>query len=240
MYKEAWNKYIKGFKFLLPFILVKVLFEGIGFNLGFNKYDFNNIFRGNLSDFNKAVVSNLVPILFIVFAGSLFYAFLMVVIKALINEKHVNYREDFKEGIGFYSRYLILSIIIYTILIGVRLLERVDMLKAIVLILSIYLSPIFAPCDSYLVYYNTSSIEAFKKGMALGKKYFVEILFLGIIFGIVSGVSAVSIVSMGLKTSSIGYVCMEFIITSINVYLSMFTMVICKKEEKTVEKMIEC
>ena len=48
MYKEVWNKYTKGFKFLLPFILVKVLCEGIGFNLGFNKYDLYNIFRGNL------------------------------------------------------------------------------------------------------------------------------------------------------------------------------------------------
>ncbi|PRR79415.1 hypothetical protein CLLI_08950 [Clostridium liquoris] len=240
MYKEVWNKYTKGFKFLLPFILVKVLCEGIGFNLGFNKYDLYNIFRGNLSDFKQAVMSNLAPILFIVFVGSLFYAFLMVVIKELINEKHIDYREDFKEGIGFYLRYLVLSIIIEAVLIGINLLGMIDMLKAIAWVLLIGITPIVIPCDSYLIYYNTSSVEAFKKGLAVGKKYFMEIFFLGIIAGIVSGVSGVSMVRMGLKTSSIIYVCMEFIITSVEMYLCMFVMFICKKEEKSVGKIIEC
>ena len=56
MYKEVWRKYMKGFKFLLPFILVRTLYESIMHNLGFSTYDFYDFFKGNLSGLKQAVV----------------------------------------------------------------------------------------------------------------------------------------------------------------------------------------
>jgi hypothetical protein len=246
MYKEVWRKYMKGFKFLLPFILVRTLYESIMHNLGFSTYDFYDFFKGNLSGLKQAVVDNFVPILFQLFVGSLFCAFLMVVIKELINEKRVNYREDLKESLGIYLRYLALTIIMYAITIGVLLLGAFDIIMPIVYIfVTSYLSPILIPCDAYLVYNNTNPVEALKEGTSLGKKYYVEILFLGIIFGVISLLLGIifkmaSPIGMDLRTNPMGYACIELIEISVWTYLCMFIMAICKKEEKTVEKITEC
>ena len=118
MYKEIWNKYKDGFKFLIPFILVQILFQSFDLNLEFANYDF--IGKGgslleNFSIFNETISNNIVKISFELFIGTLFYSFLMITIKALLNERNINYGENFKESIGFYLRYLALNIIIFAI-----------------------------------------------------------------------------------------------------------------------------
>lgn len=245
MYKEVWNKYKEGFKFLLPFILVQVLFKSTSFNLEFTKYDFfrrgGNLTK-NFSLLKEIVINESIPILFYIFIASLFQAFLMVVIKALLDKKDINYKENFKESLGLYLRYLGLSIIIYAISVGLVVLGFWGILIPFMIILSLLLSVLIIPCDAYLIYYNTSVGEALKKGIALGKKHFGEILLLSItvciMLAIIGGVMA--LVNINPKTNSIGYAFMNFISVSVGIYLSMFIMTICKKAEKTEEKIIEC
>lgn len=245
MYSEVWNRYKGSFKFLLPFILVKVLFESIGFNLEFSEYDFfeegGNLIK-NLSAFKQIIINEPIPILFDLFIGTLFYSFLMVVIKVLLNNSEINYKENFKESLSFYLRYLGLNIIIYSISVGLILLGFWGILIPFMVILLILFNVLLIPCDAYLIYYNTSVGEALKKGIALGKKHFGEILLLGvmvsIILAIIGGVMA--LVNINPKVNPIGSVLMNFVSASVGGYLYMFTMTICKKEEKTAEKIIEC
>lgn len=237
MYREIWNKYMKGFKFILPFIVVRVLYESISYNLGFSKYDFYDFFGGNLSSFKQAVVSNLGSILFSLFVGSLFSAFLMVVIKSLINDKDVNYGENLKESLGIYLRYLLLNIITSAIFVGILLLGLCKIIMPISFILLIYFNVILTPCMAYLVYNNVSPVVALKKGIAVGKKYSGEILLLAITLCIIIGI--ISGVSIKLKVNPVGSVFMDFIETSIWGYLYIFSMAICKKEEKVVDRMLE-
>lgn len=245
MHGEVWNNYKKGFKFLLPFILVQVLFESIGFNLDFNEYDFfaegGNLIK-NISVLKQIIINEPVPILFDLFIGKLFYSFLMVVIKELLNKKDINYKENFKESLGFYLRYLGINIVIYSISVGLILLGFWGILIPFMVILLIYFNVLLIPCEAYLIYYDTSVGEALKKGMALGKKHFGEILLLGVMVSIILAIigGVIALVNINPKTNTIGSVLMNFASASVGSYLYMFTMTICKKEEKVEKKIIEC
>ncbi|WP_027624847.1 hypothetical protein [Clostridium lundense] len=227
MYKEVWDKYMKGFKLILPFILVYVLFQNTSFNFKFVEYGF---FEGKFSTFKQAVENNLISILFILFVGSLFYSFLTVVIKKLINGEIINYIESFKESLGIYLKYLGLNIILSGVMLGVMLLGFFHIIMPIAFILMIYLSVIFTPCEAYLVYNNSSPVEAFKKGISVGKKYSGEIILLSIMICIILGIASVITISM--KTSPIGEIFVDFINTCALFYVYAFAMTICKKEGK--------
>lgn len=240
MYGEVWNSYKRGFKFLLPFILVKVLYESTSLNLEFDKYDFfgrgGNLIK-NLSVSKQIIINKPIPILFYIFIGSLFYSFLMVFTKALLNKKDINYKDIFKESLGFYLRCLGLNIIISSISIGLILLGFWGILIPFMVILLILFNVLLIPCDAYLIYYNTSVGEALKKGTALGKKHFGEILLLGvmvsIILAIIGGLMGVS--NINPKINLIGSVLINFVSASAGGYLYMFNMTICKKYEKIIE-----
>lgn len=245
MYGEVWNNYKKGFKFLLPFILVQVLFESTSLNLEFDKYDFfgkgGNLIK-NISVFKQIIINEPIPILFDLFIGTLFYSFLMVVIKALLNKNEINYKKNFKESLGFYLRYLGLNMIIYSISVGLIILGFWGILIPFMVILLILFNVLLIPCDAYLIYYNTNVGEALKKGMALGKKHFGEILLLGVMVSIILAIigGAMALVNINPKATVIGSVLMNFVSASVGSYLYMFTITICKKEEKVEEKIIEC
>lgn len=245
MYGEVWNNYKKGFKFLLPFILVQVFIESTSLNLEFDKYDFfgkgGNLIK-NLSVSKQIIINEAIPILFYIFIASLFYSFLMVFIKALLNKNDINYKDIFKESLGFYLRYLGLNIIISAISTGLILLGFWGILIPFMVILLILFNVVLIPCDVYLIYYNTSVGEALKKGMALGKKHFGEILLLGVMVSIILAVigGLMALVNINPKVNLIGSVFMNFVSASIGGYLYMFAMTICKKGEKTAEKIIEC
>lgn len=245
MYGEVWNNYKKGFKFLLPFILVQVLFESTSLNLEFDKYDFfgkgGNLIK-NISVFKQIIINQPIPILFDLFIGTLFYSFLMVVIKALLNKNEINYKKNFKESLGFYLRYLGLNMIIYSISVGLIILGFWGVLIPFMVILLILFNVLLIPCDAYLIYYNTSVGEALKKGMVLGKKHFGEILLLGVMVSIILAIigGSMALVNINPEANLIGSVLMNFVSASVGSYLYMFTITICKKEEKVEEKIIEC
>lgn len=237
MYKEIWNKYKDGFKFLIPFILVQILFQSFDLNLEFTNYDF--IGKGgslleNFSIFNETISNNIVKISFELFIGTLFYSFLMITIKALLNERNINYGENFKESIGFYLRYLALNIIIFAISIVLLFFGCWPIFIPFMVILMIYFNIILTPCEAYLVYYNTSAGEALKQGIALGKKYSGEIILLGITISIMLGIigGIMSVLNINPKTNLIIYIFITFISKNIQIYFYMFVMAICKKEEK--------
>ncbi|MBC2397023.1 hypothetical protein [Clostridium tetanomorphum] len=239
MYEETWNKYVKGLKFLLPFILVQVLFEIISFkifnNIGVDKYNFitegENLIRNSIGrNIKELITGNLALIIFSLLVEPLFYSFVMIIMKKLITDKDVNYTEDFKVSLSFYLRYLGLTIIIGAILLGTMLLSLFAMVVTfvffLIIILVIYLAIAVTPCSAYLIYYDTTPEEALSKGMALGKKYFWKILLLSIIMGVLN-----RFIDVGPNASIIGYVAIAFIRTSVKFYLLMFTMNICKEEE---------
>lgn len=245
MYGEVWSNYKKGFKFLLPFILVKVLFESTSLNLKFDKYDFfgkgGNLLK-NLSVSKQIIINEAIPILFYIFIGSLFYSFLMVVIKALLNKKEINYKKNLQESLGFYLRCLGLNIVISSISIGLILLGFWGILIPFMVIFLILFNVLLIPCEAYLIYYNTSVGEALKNGMVLGKKHFGEILLLGVMVSIILAIlgGVMVLVNINPKVNPIGSALMNFVSASAGGYLYMFTMSICKKEDKIAEKIIEC
>lgn len=237
MYKEIWNKYKDGFKFLIPFILVQILFQSFDLNLEFTNYEFfgkGGSLLENFSIFNETISNNIVKISFELFIGTLFYSFLMITIKALLNERNINYGENFKESIGFYLRYLTLNIIIFSISSVLLFLGCWPILIPFMVILMIYFNIILTPCKAYLVYYNTSVGDALKKGMAMGKKYSGEIILLGFGVGIVLVIMGgiMSAFNINPKTNLIIYLITSFININIQIYFYMFVMAICKKEEK--------
>ncbi|WP_027624921.1 hypothetical protein [Clostridium lundense] len=227
MYKEVWNKYMKGFKFLLPFILVHVLFQSTSLNLNLNQYTF---LGGSFTTFEQTIASNFVPILFILFVGSLFYSFLTVVIKKLINGENINYIESFKESLNIYLKYLGLNIILSTITLGVILLGFLSILMSIAFILMIYLSIVFTPCEAYLVYNNTRPVTSLKQGIAVGKKHSGEIILLSFMLCVI--LSIIAAVTLNFKTNVISEVFLNFITTCASFYVYTFAMTICKKEER--------
>lgn len=241
MYKEVWKEYKKGFKFLLPFILVLVLFESVTDNFSFSTINF---FGGSFSAFKDAAVNNLDQVSIGLFLGSVFYPFLMVVMKALVNEGEVNYRESLKESLSLYLRYLTLNIVTSAILIGIMLLGFLPIVMPIALILLMLVNALLIPCSAYLIYYHASIKEALKKGMLIGKKYFSEIFLLSIsmiiigtiILGIMSGI--MSLANIDIKTNPAGNVLTNVINVIIMTYLYMYIVDICKKEEKIQGKIL--
>lgn len=243
MYKEIWNKYKRGFKFLLPFILVQIIFQSFNFNLQFTNYDFigeGGSLLENFSIFNEAISNNIVKISFELFVGTLFFSILMVSIKTLLNKGTVNYGESFKEGISLYPRYLLINVVLFLISSVLIFLGFWSIFIPFMVILMIYFNIILTPCKAYLVYYNTSAGDALKKGMVMGKKYSGEIILLGlgvgIVFIVIGGI--MSAFNINPETNLIIYSVTSFINVNIQIYFAMFVMNICKREEKVQKEIL--
>lgn len=238
MYTDVFKKYFQNFKFILPFILVELAFdvatfETTGNDIGTDKYGFmtKGDFFGNIrGDIISLIMNNIVIILIILFVTPLFYAFLQLVMKSIIREEEVNYRESFRESLGFYFRYLGLSIIIIAIVLGILLLSFFAIMLPILLIgiviLLVYIGITITPCGSYLIYYDTSPEEALSEGRKLGKKYFWSIFLVGLISGIIN-----AIIKVKPEASLLTYSIITFITITIQYYMYMFTINICRKEE---------
>lgn len=238
MFKETWKEYVRGYKFLLPFVLVLMLFERI---MGDLKFDQVDIFGGIFSIIKELLVNNLRLIIITLFLGSLFYAFLMLVMKTLINEGEANYRKSFIESLGLYVSFLGLNIITSAILMSMSLLAFIPIVSPIAMILLMLINVLLIPCKAYLIYHRTNLSEALKKGILVGKKYFSEMVLFSIAIGIavvvISGI--MSAVNIDIKASPVGDIFINFVTTSISMYLYMYVVVICKKEEKIEGKILE-
>lgn len=236
MNEKVWDKYIKGYKFLLPFVLVQVLYSNVLSNLEileFNFFGMGKSFTSKLSEFKPMLSSNILPIIFQLIVGSLFLAFLMIIIRSIIDFEDVNYRESFKESLILYPKYLALNTIIYTISVGLIFLRLFDMAIPFIIILSL-LSIVLEPCTFYLVYNDTGVIESLKNGISLGKKHFVEIIFIGMILGLISfGIGA--LIGYFIE-GTVGTTLKNFIAYSIYMYGNIYIMNFCRKEEKTGDK----
>ncbi|WP_027623888.1 hypothetical protein [Clostridium lundense] len=243
MCKEALEKYLKSFKLFLPFILVKLAFEISTFkvtngNALLDKYGF--IKKGNSLPNMASSIGNSIGILLVsLFLAPLFYSFLQLITKNIIKEEEVdyekvNYKDSFRESLRFYLRYLGLTIIIIFIFGGIMLCSLLVMIHPIfivgVVILAIYIGVTITPCTSYLIHYDTSAEEALSKGRALGKKYFWSIFFVGLISGIIN--SIVNAIAKGSSnTNIITFAVVSFISITIELYMYVFTMYICREEE---------
>lgn len=243
MYKEAWEKYREGFRMLLPFILVKLLYQISSFkftnsNVTLDKYDMitggESLLR-NMSEVNvKAlVVSSLFLIIISIFALPLFYSFLYLTIKSIVKDEEINYRDIFRESFRFYLRYLTLIIIIIAILIGILLLAAFSMIIPLlviaIVILLVYVIITIIPCEAYLIYNDVSAEEALSKGRKIGKKYFWKLLLIVLITSVIG-----SIIRLDSSTNIVVYAVKSFITISIEYYLYIFAMVLCKQEENQI------
>lgn len=240
MYNEAWEKYKEGFKMLLPFILVKLLwgissFKFIDRNVTLDKYDMitgGEALIKNISGANvKAlVISNLFLIIVSILVVPLVYSFLYLVIKMIVRDEEVNYKEAFDESLQFYIRYLTLSIIIIALIIGISFLGIFSMMVPFfmiaVVILLVYVVITVIPCEAYLIYHDVSAEEALSKGREIGKKYFWKLVVIGVITSLIG--SALKIIP---DTNIIVYAAKSFITISIGLYMHIFAMTLCKEEE---------
>lgn len=237
MSEKVWNKYIKGFKFLLPFILMQVLFSNIISNLEiieFSFFDMGKSFATKFSELKPMMLSNLLPIIFNLIAGSLFYAFLMIIIRSIVNFDDVNYRESFKESLILYPRYLAVSSISATVFIGLIFIGLWDLAIPFIVILSILFSAVLEPCTFYLVYNDEEIIDSLKNGIAIGKRYFVEILFISIIVSVIGGAigALIGYFIEGIVATTIK----NFILYSAYMYANIYIMNICRKEANIGDK----
>ncbi|WP_097027619.1 hypothetical protein [Clostridium peptidivorans] len=240
MYKEAWGKYREGFRMLLPFILVKLLFQISSFkftdsNVTLDKYDMitgGETLLRNISGANvKAlVISNLFLIIISIIVVPLVYSFLYLVIKMIVRDEEVNYREAFDESLQFYLRYLTLTIIIGALIIGIAFLAifsiMIPFFIIAVVILLVYVIVTVIPCEAYLIYHDVSAEEALSKGREIGKKYFWKLAGIVVITSLIG--SALKIIP---DTNIIVYAAKDFITISIGLYMYIFAMILCKQEE---------
>lgn len=240
MYKEAWEKYREGFRILVPFILVKLLFQISSFkftssNLTLNKYDMitgRETLLRNISGANvKAVViGNLFLIVISILVLPLVYSFLYLVIKIIVKDEEVNYKEAFIDSFQFYLRYLILIIIIGVLIIGISLLSIFSMMIPFfiiaVMILLAYVVVTVIPCEAYLIYHDVSAEEAFSEGRKIGKKYFWKLVIIGVITSLIA-----SVLKIIPDTNIIVYAAKSFITIFIGLYMHIFAMILCKQEE---------
>ncbi|MBE6067295.1 MAG: hypothetical protein E7211_06300 [Clostridium lundense] len=240
MYKEAWEKYREGFRILVPFILVKLLFEVSGFkftssNVTLDKYDMitgGETLLTNMSEANiKAlVISNLFLIIISILAVPLFYSFLYLIIRSIVKEEEINYREILEESFRFYLRYLSLIIIIIAMLIGILLLAALSIvipfLIVAVVIFLVYVIVTVIPCEAYLIYNDVSAEEALSQGRKIGKKYFWKLFLIALMTSVIG-----NIISVDSSTNIIVYTAKSFITISIEYYMYIFTMILCKQEE---------
>lgn len=240
MYNEAWEKYREGFKVLLPFILVKLLFQISSFkftnsNVALNTH--NMITEGELlirnmseANFNVIIVSSLFLVIIFILVVPLFYSFLYLTIKKIVKDEEINYREIFEESFRFYLRYLALIIIIIAILIGILLLGIFSMiipfLAIAVVIFLVYIIITIIPCEAYLIYNDVSAGEALNQGRKIGKKHFWKLFLIVLITSVVG-----NIIKMDSSANIIMYSVKSFITTFIEYYMYMFAMVLCKQEE---------
>ncbi|WP_125152993.1 hypothetical protein [Clostridium rectalis] len=228
MCKKVWNKYIKGFKFLLPFILLQVLIEVKMLDFKHDIYDVLEVTEniwGNFSVIIEFLKTDSINMLLYLFVGSLFYSILMLGIKELVDKNYINYGITFKESLRYYLRYLALNIIIYAISIGILLIGSCVIFIPIVFIALLYVTVILTPCKAYLIYYDKSPMEALKKGIVIGKKYFVQILAVGSLIGLITELN------IGIKSTFIGLIFIYFIAVCVEMYLYMFSVSICKEEK---------
>ncbi|KGK81921.1 MULTISPECIES: hypothetical protein [unclassified Clostridium] len=240
MYKEAWEKYREGFRILLPFILVKLLFQISSFkftssSVTLDKYDMitgGETLLRNISGANgKAVViSNLFLIIISILAVPLVYSFLYLVIKIIVRDEEVNYKEAFIDSLHFYLRYLTLTIIIGALIIGISLLSiftiMIPFFIIAVMILLVYVVVTVIPCEAYLIYHDVSAEEAFSEGRKIGKKYFWKLAIIGVITSLIA-----SVLKIIPDTNIIVYAAKSFITIFIGFYMHIFAMILCKQEE---------
>ncbi|WP_125154374.1 hypothetical protein [Clostridium rectalis] len=232
MFKEVWNEYKISFKFLLPFILLLSVFNSIGLTTNFDNSDFftrGGSLTKNFSVFKEIMTTNYLTILFDLFIGSLLILTILVIINSIYSKNHVRYYEIFKESKGLYLKYLVLDIITNSIFVVVSILGFWSVMAPVTILLLICLSVLLIPCEAYLVCYNTTPLEALKKGFKVGKKYSGEILILCITLGILTGL--VSLIPT-VKTSMIVLLLANIIKTSIYSYLYAYSINICRKESK--------
>lgn len=245
MYKETWKNYKESFNVILPFILVKVVFEILVFiitkNIIFDKFSFigqEEIITGNFLANRGIIIKSIINTVFSLFVVALFEAFLMVIIKASLNKEDINYKEKFKESLGFYLRYLGLTIIIYAILLGTILLSIFAFIIPFIIILSLgvalYFEIALMPCTSYLIYHDTTPEIALQKGRELGKKYFWKILLFVIVMGVIG-----ALLDGHENNNILIYSLYDFLKVNMEMLLIMFTITICKKEDKKEEVLIE-
>lgn len=236
MYNEVWQKYKKGFIFILPFILLQVIFESMGFNrtkdVTVDTYKLTKeigTMMMNSIGLKSTTVNNAIWLILFLFVSSLFYLFLTVITKNLINEEPINYKENFEESIDYFTRYLGVNIImtivltIGTLISGLFIISVYTIFLAPILI--ICMDTLLKPCGAYLVYYNSNIDEALSDGVKLGKDYFWRIVFFNLIITFMN-----ILINTSTKLNIITYSLMDFLKVSVEFYILMFSMYICKRE----------
>ena len=238
MYKETWNKYKKGFKFLLPFILINAILNTCGLDLNIGKYEFTGLdlkLSTNLNVFKQTITNNFTNMLLGLLVGTVFFTVSLLVIKDVFLDKNVSYIRSFKESISYYAKFLVLSVVLESMFIAVQVLGTWGLLTPITMILSIYLSVVLAPCAIYLMYHKSNVLDALRDGITIGRKNFGAILLLNVAIVIAFAVPMALLSKVSLNNPVVSII-FSSIASAISMYCSMFVMSLCESEEHLHEK----
>ncbi|MBU5485803.1 hypothetical protein KQI86_15895 [Clostridium sp. MSJ-11] len=235
MFNSALKKFKDNYLLMLPFILVNYVMVGAVDIIGegnaqiTDKYDvlLNGGFSGGIG------TALLILIIVSIVLGPLIYCSMGIVCKrAFKEEERISFIEAMKEASHYYFRYLGLNILIFAIAIGLALgimligsMGPLIMITPLLLIALAAFMVTYEPCREYLVYYDVPAEEALSKGRKIGKKYYLEIILILIVSGVIG-----FIVGKLLQNNLTANLIVSFISINIQAFLVMFKMNLCHME----------
>lgn len=246
MFEYSFKKFFTNFGEIVPYIIVKILFDLVLVRLCFQNITGGNIqgivanssgFRLSLNGMEFRTVTATVVIFIIIslVVQPLFIAFIRLLFKKMLHEEEIYQGDTLRESFSYYWRivgiYLIFLVIGIAVMVGGMLVAvlfgfipviRVAVIFALI-VGAIYVATILTPCVEYMVYYDSDTEEALRGGVKVGKYYFWSIFGLTIVKGI--------LVNLLNKTNGVGLLAaavMMFISLIIEGIFSLYVMNLCR------------
>lgn len=240
------NKYFSNFKKIVPYLLAQIVFNVLLAKLFIIAVPKPNIinFTGGSSGFNFQLNSNTIGaiggssiiLLIITFiTAPIFAVFIRLITRNILDDKAIDHGEILKESFNYYWRFIGFTLLMILIFLGIfavaMIFGFIPIVKFLVIIaviiFIIYLVTILTPCIEYMIYDDLTIEEAFSSGKTVGKENFLQIFFLALITGIISGFfktdNTRSVIIVGLFV---------FIAQAIDAFKIMYIMSLCKQDKE--------
>lgn len=250
MLNQVFNKYLKNFVHLLPYLILQLLFNVtlVKFFLWLipaAKLNHINMVSGGInlnltsSNIHSTGSYALLLVVIMLVTAPLFGSFIGLLSRNILEDKEINQIELLSESLKYYWRYVGLVLVMFLIGVAVfiaalilSLIPVLGVLGLICLVLFvIYLFTILTPCLEYLLYDNLKIEDAFERGKETGKNNFWKIFLL---------VLAIQVLSKIFNTDHIQSIfiisVITFITQAIDIFKRMYVMALCKehKENKNI------
>ncbi|MTI67225.1 MAG: hypothetical protein FH753_11605 [Firmicutes bacterium] len=241
MLGELFKKYYKNITNLLPYLIIKSIFDVVLLRLSFINFEISQLMyiyqdRGEITEilssgYKDYIIGGIIFLLISFLTTPVFGVFIGLINKRILDNEKIDQIKIVKESLNYYFRYLGVVSVIILIIIGflvMIVLSGIVPILGIFLIIGlfifmIYVMIIYNVCTEYLIYYNTTVGEALKEGSTVGKKFFFRILILSII------VKGISKILDKIHTNNYFIILIIIILTiAIDIFQVLYRMNLCK------------